>query len=55
MSVSDFANFIDLTPDEKRNIINKLFNLQDLDNYLTLSNGLIKQQNEEKIKYLYDI
>ena len=51
MSVSDFANFIDLTPDEKRNIINKLFNLQDLDNYLTLSNGLIKQQNEEKIKY----
>jgi DNA repair exonuclease SbcCD ATPase subunit len=51
MSVSDFANFIDLTPDEKRNIINRLFNLQDLDNYLTLSNGLIKQQNEEKLKY----
>ena len=51
MSVSDFANFIDLTPDEKRNIINKLFNLQDLDNYLTLSNGLIKQANEEKLKY----
>jgi len=51
MSVSDFANFIDLTPDEKRNIINKLFNLQDLDSYLTLSNGLIKQQNEEKLKY----
>lgn len=51
MSVSDFANFIDLTPEEKRNIINKLFNLQDLDNYLTLSNGLIKQQNEDKLKY----
>lgn len=51
MSVSDFANFIDLTPDEKRNIINKLFNLQDLDNYLTLSNGLTKQANEEKLKY----
>ena len=51
MSVSDFANFIDLTPDEKRGIINKLFNLQDLDNYLSLSNGLIKQHNEEKLKY----
>lgn len=51
MSVSDFANFIDLTPDEKRNIINKIFNLQDLDSYLTLTNGLIKQTNEEKIKY----
>lgn len=51
LSVSDFANFIDLTPEDKRNIINKLFNLQDLDNYLTLSNGLIKKSNEEKIKY----
>jgi len=51
MSVSDFANFINLTPEEKRNIINKLFNLQDLDKYLTLSTGLIKQQNEEKTKY----
>ena len=29
MSVSDFANFIDLTPEEKRNIINKLFNLNN--------------------------
>ena len=51
MSVSDFANFIDLSPDEKRNIINKLFNLQDLDSYLTLTNGLIKQSKEERIKY----
>jgi DNA sulfur modification protein DndD len=50
MSVSDFANFIDLTPEEKRNIINKLFNLQDLDNYLSLCNGKIKQFSEEKIK-----
>lgn len=50
MSVSDFANFIDLTPDEKRNIINKLFNLQDLDNYLSLCNGKIKQFLDEKIK-----
>lgn len=51
MSVSDFANFIDLTPEEKRNIINKLFNLQDLDNYLTLASGLIKQSKEEKLKF----
>lgn len=50
MSVSDFANFIDLTPEEKRNIINKLFNLQDLDNYLSLCNGKIKQYSEEKLK-----
>jgi DNA sulfur modification protein DndD len=51
MSVSDFANFIDLSPDEKRNIINRLFNIHDLDSYLSLSSSLIKQQNEEKYKY----
>ncbi len=51
LSVSDFANFIDLSPEEKRNIINKLFNLQDLDNYFSLSNGLIKQQYDKKLKY----
>lgn len=51
LSVSDFANFIDLSPEDKRNIINKLFNLQDLDNYLSLTNGLIKHSKEEKLKY----
>lgn len=51
LSVSDFANFIDLSPEDKRNIINKLFNLQDLDNYLSLTNALIKQAKEEKLKY----
>ena len=51
MSVSDFANFIDLSPEEKRNIINKLFNLQDLDKYLSLSSSLIKQYNGENLKY----
>ena len=51
LSVSDFANFIDLSPDDKRNIINRLFNLQDLDSYLTLTNGLIKVAKEEMLKY----
>jgi DNA repair exonuclease SbcCD ATPase subunit len=51
MSVSDFANFIDLTPEEKRKIINKLFNLQDLDNYLSLCNNIIKQKTDEISKY----
>ena len=51
MSISDFANFIDLSPEEKRNIINKIFNLQDLDKYLSLSNSIIKEYNDEKIKY----
>ena len=50
MTVSDFANFIDLSPDEKRKVINKLFNLQDLDNYLSITNTMIKQTSEEILK-----
>jgi DNA repair exonuclease SbcCD ATPase subunit len=42
MSVSDFANFINLTPNDKRKIINKLFNLQELDNYLSIVKDIIK-------------
>jgi len=52
MSVSDFANFIDLNPEDKRNIINRLFNLQNLDEYLNLNNGLIKQNKEEELKLI---
>jgi len=52
MSVSDFANFIDLNPEEKRSIINRLFNLQNLDEYLTLSNGLIRQNKENELKLI---
>lgn len=50
MSVSDFANFIDLNPEEKRNIINNLFNLSDLDNYFSLSNAKIKQYKDNILK-----
>jgi len=57
MTVSDFANFIDLSPQEKRQIINKLFNLQDLDKYLSLTNEMIKifDNDNKKIKNIIDV
>lgn len=51
MSVSDFANFIDLSQEDKRIIINRIFNLKDLDNYLSLCNAKIKQYNDEIVKF----
>ena len=51
MSVSDFANFINLKPEEKRRIVNKLFNLQELDNYLSITKDIIKNNNSIVEKY----
>lgn len=51
MSVSDFANFINLKPEDKREIVNKLFNLQQLDNYLSIVKDLIKSNEDNIIKY----
>jgi len=51
MSVSDFANFINLKPEEKRQIVNKLFNLQELDNYLSITKDTIKNNNGLLEKY----
>lgn len=51
MSVSDFANFINLKPEEKREIVNKLFNLQQLDNYLSIVKDVIKNNDENISKY----
>lgn len=51
MSISDFGNFINLKPEDKRKIINKLFNLQELDNYLSIVKDIIKGNSDNIIKY----
>lgn len=51
MSISDFANFINLKPEEKRQIINKLFNLQELDKYLSITKDVIKNNTNTIEKY----
>jgi len=51
MSISDFANFINLKPEEKRQIINKLFNLQELDKYLSITKDIIKNNTNTIEKY----
>lgn len=55
MSISDFANFINLKPEEKREIVNKLFNLQQLDDYLSIVKDIIKNNNDVIQKYQTNI
>jgi len=42
MSLNDFTNFINLDPETKRKLLNKLFNLEDLDRYYLISKDIIK-------------
>jgi len=45
MSLNDFSNFINLDPETKRKLLNKLFNLEKLDKYYTISKDIIKDNN----------
>jgi DNA repair exonuclease SbcCD ATPase subunit len=42
MSINDFLNFIQLQKVDKRNLLNKLFNLEKLDSYLSIAKDLLK-------------
>lgn len=42
MNVNDFGNFIELQATDKRNLINKLFNIEKLDNYISVIADIIK-------------
>lgn len=47
MSMNDFLNFISLKPEDKRNLLNKLFNLDEIDNYLSVTKEFISQNKKE--------
>lgn len=42
MSINDFLNFIQLQKVDKRNLLNKLFNLEKIDSYLSIAKDLLK-------------
>jgi DNA repair exonuclease SbcCD ATPase subunit len=52
MSLNDFTNFINLDPNTKRKLLNKLFNLEDLDKYYEITKEIIRDniKNIDKIK-----
>lgn len=47
MSLNDFANFINLDPETKRKLLNRLFNLEEIDEYYDITKNIIK--NNQKI------
>lgn len=49
LSINDFKNFLQLTNEEKRNLLNKLFNLQLLDEYLEITKEF-RKDNVKKIE-----
>jgi len=42
MSLNDFTNFINLDPETKRKLLNRLFNIEEIDNYFQISKNIVK-------------
>jgi DNA repair exonuclease SbcCD ATPase subunit len=51
MSINDFKNFMTLTPDEKRKLLDKLFNLGVLNDLAKILKNLKDNNQKELIKY----
>lgn len=48
LNLADFANFINLDTDTKKKLLNKLFNLDEIDNYLSITKELLKNIYKKK-------
>lgn len=48
LNLADFANFINLDTDTKKKLLNKLFNLDEVDNYLSITKELLKNIYKKK-------
>ena len=55
MSMNDFLNFIHLKPEDKRNLLNRLFNLDDIDDYLSVTKEFISQNKKEKERISHEL
>jgi DNA repair exonuclease SbcCD ATPase subunit len=55
MSLNDFTNFINLDPDTKRKLLNKLFKLDEIDEYYKITKDLIRNNNTISSKINADI
>jgi DNA repair exonuclease SbcCD ATPase subunit len=55
MSLNDFTNFINLNPETKRKLLNKLFNLEELDNYSDITKNIIRNNNKIKEELNYNL
>jgi len=48
LNLSDFANFVNLDTDTKRKLVNKLFNISEIDEYFSLAKDKVKTLYKEK-------
>lgn len=55
MSLNDFKNFINLEPETKRKLLNKLFNLEELDKYYEITKEIIRDNKKNIDKIEIDI
>ena len=48
LNMSDFANFINLDIETKRKLINKMFNISEIDEYYVIAKEIVKNSYKEK-------
>jgi DNA repair exonuclease SbcCD ATPase subunit len=54
LSMNDFLNFTHLKPENKRNLLNRLFNLEEFDEYLSITKELVNQNKREIERMVID-
>lgn len=50
LNLADFANFINLDTETKRKLLNKLFNIEEIDSYQSIAKELLKNSYKRKEK-----
>lgn len=51
LNLSDFANFVNLDTDTKRKLLNKLFNIREIDEYFSIEKEILKNAYKEKERF----
>lgn len=47
LSVNDFLNFLELSPENKRSLVNRIFGAEKLDEYVSVTKGLLREIDRE--------
>lgn len=50
LNLADFANFINLDTDTKKKLLNKIFNIEEIDDYFSITKELLKNTYRKKEK-----
>jgi len=50
LNLADFANFINLDTETKKKLLNKIFNIEEIDNYQSIAKEMLKNEYKRKEK-----